>query len=134
MNYIQNEIESMNKLINELLLLAKIENVDEIKEYKKINLSKNIEIIISMFESMAYEKKVVLKSNIQEEIIINGNKEDIEHIVSTLVDNAIKHTENSKKIIVELNKDKNNIILQVKNMGEPIPESERKKYLKDFIV
>ena len=30
-NYIQNEAESMNKLINELLLLAKIENIDNIK-------------------------------------------------------------------------------------------------------
>jgi signal transduction histidine kinase len=132
MNYIQNEIESMNKLINELLLLAKIENVDELKDYKEFDISKETEIIVSMFESMAYEKNVLLKNNIQEGIILNGNKEDIEHIVSTLVDNAIKHTESSKEIIVELNKDKSNIILQVKNMGEPIPESEREKIFERF--
>ena len=51
--YIQNEIESMNKLINELLLLAKIENIDNIKEYTELNLSKEVEIILSMFESIA---------------------------------------------------------------------------------
>jgi signal transduction histidine kinase len=132
MSYIQNEIESMNKLINELLLLAKIENVNELKDYKDFDISKETEIIISMFESMAYEKNVVLKSDIQEGIIINGNKEDIEHIVSTLVDNAIKHTESSKEIIVELNKDKNNAILKVKNMGNPIPEKEREKIFERF--
>jgi signal transduction histidine kinase len=63
---------------------------------------------------------------------MNGNKEDIEHIVSTLLDNAIKHTESSKEVIVELNKDKNNVILQVKNMGDPIPESEREKIFERF--
>jgi signal transduction histidine kinase len=132
MNYIQNEIESMNKLINELLLLAKIENVDELKNYKDFDMSKETEIIVSMFESMAYEKNILLKCNLQDGIIINGNKEDIEHIVSTLVDNAIKHTENSKEVIVELSKDKNNIILQVKNIGQPIPENEREKIFERF--
>ena len=83
--YIQNEIESMNKLINELLMLAKIENIDSIRELKQINLSKELEIIISMFESMAYEKGVTIDSNIKEDIMLKASKEDIEHIVSTLL-------------------------------------------------
>lgn len=132
MVYIQNEIESMNKLINELLLLAKIENIDNLSEYKQFDMSKEIEIILSMFESMAYEKQVTIKSNIQENIIMNGNREDIEHIVSTLTDNAIKHTESQKEVIVELSKEKNEIILQVKNMGNPIPEEEREKIFERF--
>jgi signal transduction histidine kinase len=53
-------------------------------------------------------------------------------VVSTLVDNAIKHTESSKEILVELNKDKNNIIMQVKNEGKPIPEEEREKIFERF--
>ena len=131
-NYIQKEIESMNKLINELLLLAKMENVDNIKEYIKLNLSKESEITLSMFESMAYEKGVTIESDIEEDIMFDGNKEDIEHIVSTLVDNAIKHTESQNKIVVNLKKEKNNIIFEVKNMGEPIPEEEREKIFERF--
>jgi len=131
-NYIQNEIESMNKLISELLLLAKIENVDNIKEYTELNLSKEIEITLSMFERMAFEKGVTIESNITEDITIKGNKEDIEHIVSTLTDNAIKHTEPQKKIVVNLKKEKNEIIFEVKNMGDPIPEEEREKIFERF--
>lgn len=130
--YIQNETDSMNKLINELLLLAKIENVDNIKEYQQLNLSKEVEIILSMFESMAYEKQVIIKSEIDENIIIEGNKEDIEHIVSTLTDNAIKHTEAKKEVVVLLKKEKNEIILEVKNMGNPIPEEEKEKIFERF--
>ncbi len=130
--YIQNEIESMNKLINELLMLAKIENIDSIRELKQINLSKELEIIISMFESMAYEKGVTIDNNIKEDIMLKASKEDIEHIVSTLLDNAIKHTESKKQVIVELSKEKNDIIIQVKNYGEPIPEEEREKIFERF--
>lgn len=131
-NYIQNEIESMNKLINELLLLAKIENVDNIKEYIELNLSKEVEITLSMFESVAYEKGVIIENNIEENIIFKGNKEDIEHIVSTLTDNAIKHTEGDKKIVVTLKKEKNDFMFEVKNMGDQIPEEEREKIFERF--
>lgn len=132
MGYIQNEIVSMNKLINELLLLAKVENVDNNKDYKQFDLSKETEIIISMFESMAYEKKVILSGNVQDDINMNGIKEDVEHILSTLIDNAIKHTEEKKEVIVELKKVKNDIIIQVKNMGNPILEEERQKIFERF--
>ncbi len=131
-SYIQNEANSMNKLINELLLLAKMENIDDIKEYKQLNISKEVEIILSMFESIAYEKQVNIKSQIAENIIMDANKEDIEHIVSTLTDNAIKHTKAKKEVLVELKKEKNEIILEVKNMGDPIPKEEREKIFERF--
>lgn len=130
--YIQNEADSMDKLINELLLLTKIENIETIKEYKQLNLSKEVEIILSMFESIAYENQVSITSKISENIIMNGNKEDIEHIVSTLVDNAIKHAKFKKEVEVGLRKEKNEIILEVKNMGDPIPEEERQKIFERF--
>ena len=132
LTYIQNETESMDKLINELLLLAKIENVDNIKNYERFNLSTQIETSALMFESMAYEKQVKIVTNIQNDIYINGNKQDFEHIVSILVDNAIKHSEANKDIQVELSKEKNTIILQVKNYGEPIPEDQKDKIFERF--
>lgn len=129
--YIQNEIQSMNKLVNELLLLAKMEDTT-FNNYKKFDLSKEIKMIISVFESMAYEKQINLITNIQDDIEFTGNKEDIKHILSILIDNGIKHTPKEKKIIVELSKEKNEIKLQVKNEGEPIPEEEQSKIFERF--
>ena len=40
--------------------------------------------------------------------------------------------EKSKEVIVELKRNKNNIIWQVKNMGEQIPEDEREKIFERF--
>ena len=132
LTYIQNEIESMNKLINELLLLAKIENVDSLILKEEFDISQEAEMITSMFESMAYEKKVKIETNIQKNIKMIGTKEDIEHILSTLIDNAIKHTKENNKIEVELKKEKENIIIKVKNEGEPIPKDERNKIFERF--
>ena len=131
LTYIQNEIESMNKLINELLLLAKMENSNS-KNYEEFNLSEEIEMVTSMFESMAYENKINFNIDIQKDIKMKGNKEDIEHILSTLLDNAIKHTEPEKQITVQLKKEKDKIFLQVKNMGEPIPKEEKEKIFERF--
>ena len=132
LTYIQNETDSMDKLINELLLLAKIENVDDIKSYEIFDVSNQVEMCASVFESMAYEKKVKIITNIQKDIKLNGNKQDIEHIVSTLLDNAIKHSEEEKDVIVELVKEKNSIILQIKNYGEPISEEQKDKIFERF--
>ena len=126
LKYIQNEIDSMNKLINELLLLAKMEN-NNLKNYEEFNLSEETKIITSMFESMSYENGVKINTEVQENIKFKGDKEDIEHILSTLIDNAIKHTEATKEVTVQIIKEREKIILRVKNEGEPIPKEERDK-------
>lgn len=132
LKYIQNEVDSMNKLVNELLLLAKTENVKIDKKDEKINLSQEIELVVAMFESMAYEKNIKLENDIQEKIEIKAEKEDFEHILSTLLDNAIKHTEKGKNVKVKLRKEKGNIILKVENQGKEIPKEEREKIFERF--
>ena len=129
--YIQNEVHSMNKLVNDLLVLARMENTN-ITNNKKFNLSKEVQMSVSVFESIIYEKKIKLETNINDGIEFNGEKEDIKHIISILLDNAIKHTKENGKIIVNTIKEKNDIKIEVKNQGEPIPEEERKKIFERF--
>ena len=81
---------------------------------------------------MIYEKDIKLETHIDDGIEFNGDKEDIKHIVSILLDNAIKHTEANDKIIVNTAKEKNDIKIEVKNQGEPIPEEEREKIFERF--
>ena len=133
LSYIQNETDNMSKLINELLLLTKIENIDKLREPEEFNMSKHIELVSSSFESMAFEKNVKIENKIEKNIITNTfNKDDITHILSTLIDNAIKHTEEKKKVIVELKKFKDKIKIDVKNKGIEIPIEEREKIFERF--
>jgi len=128
--YIQNEVQSMNKLVNDLLTLAKVENTTN--NVQKFDLSKEVQMEVAVFESMIFEKEIKLETNIEDAIFFNGEKEDIKHIVSIILDNAIKHTEKGNKIIVNAQKDKNDIKIEIKNQGEPIPEGEQEKIFERF--
>ena len=129
--YIQKEVQSMNKLVNDLLVLARMENTNT-SNNQKFDLSKEVQMAVSVFESMIYEKKIELETNISEGIEFNGDKEDIKHIISIILDNAIKHTEENGKIIVNTLKEKSDIKIEIKNQGEPIPEEEREKIFERF--
>lgn len=70
-------------------------------------------MIGSMFESMVYENKININYKITENIKFNGNKEDIKRVISTIVENAIMHTKEDEIIYIELEKEKNNAIIQI---------------------
>lgn len=129
--YIQNEVQSMNKLVNDLLTLAKMENTNN-DNYQKFDLSKEVQMEVAVFESIIYEKEIVLKQNIEEGVFFNGESEDIKHIVSIILDNAIKHTDKNKEIIVNVEKEKNDIKIMIMNQGEPIAEEDREKIFERF--
>ena len=130
--YVQNEVDSMSKLINELLLLSKTDNVEKSKDVEKCNVSEELEFICSAFESMAYEKNIKYETNIQENVLFNIDKEDLKHIASTLIDNAIKHTDKEKDVVINLVKEKEGFKLEVLNQGEEIPKEEREKIFERF--
>lgn len=129
--YIQNEVQSMNKLVNDLLVLARLENTNT-QSNQKFDLSKEIQMSVASFESIIFEKKLKLETNINEGIEFEGDKEDIRHIISIVLDNAIKHTKEDDKIIVNALKYKNEIKIEIKNQGEPIPDEEREKIFERF--
>lgn len=131
LNNIKSESERMSNLISDLLDMAKLEN--GIKEQYSIQeLSKTIEREVLTFESLIYEKNIKLEYNIEENIKLNCNGNQIKQLVAILLDNAIKHSSSQSKIIVNLKKDKNNIVLEVKNKGKEIPKEEREKIFERF--
>ena len=129
--YIQKEVKSMNKLVNDLLTLARIGNTND-PNNQKFDLSKEIQMSVACFESLIFEKKINLENNIQENIEFNGDPEDIKHIISILVDNAIKHTNENNKIIVNTKKEKNEIKIEIINQGEPIAKEDQEKIFERF--
>lgn len=132
LNYINNQIERMSELIDEMLSLAKIDTNMGFDEFVVFNLSKLLNNILLTFEAVIFENKIQLESNIKEDISIKGDKESIKKVFIILLDNAIKYTNKSGKINVELMQDKNKIILKVKNTGEGIKKEDLNKIFERF--
>lgn len=128
---IKSESERMNDLVTDLLEMAKTEH--GVKEHYVVeNLSKAVEMSILTFEGLIFEKNIKLDYDIQEDIILLCNSNQIKQLVSILIDNAIKHCSLNGEIIINLKKEKGNIILNVTNKGKEIPKHEREKIFERF--
>ena len=128
---IKSESDRMNKLITDLLDLAKSEAVDDRSEFSLGNLSKTIEKSVLTFEGMMFEKGITLEDSIEENIELEMNEYRIRQLVSILIDNAIKHCESGGTISVYLKKERD-IVFTVSNTGEGIPKGEEEKIFERF--
>lgn len=133
--YIDNikyESERMNKLIAGLLDLSKLEEGITKDSYKDENLSKIIEKSCLAFEGVAFEEGVGIESDIENDITYKCSKEEMEKLISTLLDNAVKHSDKGTSVKVKLYRSKNNVVLKVINKGEPIREGDEEKIFERF--
>jgi len=128
---IRSESDRMNKLITDLLELAKSEETDDKSEFALGNLSKTVEMSVLTFEGLMFEKGITLDYFIDDNIELDMNAYKIKQLMSILLDNAVKHSESGGKITVELKKDKD-IVLSVSNLGEGIPKGDEEKIFERF--
>ena len=130
-NNIKSESTRMGKLVKDLLDLAKLENSKEL-ELKKENLSNILESTILTFESLFYEKNIKLEYDIEKNIYFNCNQDLIKELFGILIDNAINHTKENNKVIVNLVTNNKEIILKVKNEGSRIAKEDEEKIFERF--
>ncbi len=133
--YIDNikyESERMNTLIKSLLDLSKLENGVSINSYKEENISKIIERVCLTFEGIAFEQDIKIKTNIEDNIIFKCSKDEIEKLISIILDNAIKHSYKKSSIIINAKKDKNSINIEIINSGDPIKSGNEEKIFERF--
>ena len=132
--YVENikyESERMNNLIKGLLDLSKLEDGVSIKNYKEENISKIIEKTSLVFESIAYENNIRIDTNIEDNIMFNCSYEEIEKLISIIIDNAIKHSYKESIILVNVYKDKF-INIEITNTGDPIKPGDEEKIFERF--
>ena len=133
--YIENiryESERMSKLIANMLDLSKIESGISKSSYKDEDISKIVQKICLTFEGVAFEQEVQILTNIEENIHLKCSKEEIEKLISINLDNAIKHSYKKSIIKVTMHKEKNNIIIEIENSGDPIKKGDEEKIFERF--
>jgi len=127
---IQYENERMGMLVGQLLDLARTE--DTTPQMEHINLSRLVDGEALPFESVAFEKGLVLNTNITSNIGVVGNSTQLKQIVSILLDNAIRHSKEQGEVWLTLTKEHGFAKLSVINKGDEIPEEQRTKIFERF--
>ena len=120
------QTKHMGKLINQLLVLAKLDEVQEKSEKQEADLKLLLEETIEPFEEVATQKKVTLKLHLEEGVTIRVNREQIAQLVSILTENAAKYVNDGGKIVWRLTKTQHGAVLVVKNTPEKeLPDTKR---------
>lgn len=127
----QTEAERMQLLVNDMLSLAKPKTGNQ-PEYamERCDLSDVVEGEVLQFESVAFERGVVIESDIREGLFVIGNKEKLGRMTATLIDNACKYVGEDGVVDVKLSgkpaysKKPSVVVLTVHNDGNPIPTED----------
>jgi len=134
---LNHDIQRIERLITDYSQMLKDEVALSKEKMKKIDLKLIVGSVVDDFNNI-YEVKrgiqIILKDlNNQENFIINGIENRIEQIIANLLDNSISFSDNNKKILVELSKNKKEkVILKVIDEGKGFKETSTKKIFDRF--
>ena len=131
-DHIRYETDRMNRLIQGLLNLSRLEDGNTKDTYKSENLSKILEKSCLAYEGVAFEQGVGIEEDIEENMEFTCNKDEMEKMISTILDNAVKHSYKDTSVRVSGQGVRGGILIKVINAGDPIKEEDRDKIFERF--
>ena len=124
-NIISRNSESLLRLINQILDLAKLESNTLKINYTQGNVLPFLKNIIESLHSLANAQNLMLRvESAQPEIIMDYDPERILQIVHNLLSNAIKFTRSGGKVVLRADVKENWLYLTVSDTGMGIPADE----------
>lgn len=128
----QNQLNRMGWLIQNLLKLAKIDaNAIEL-DLEEQSLSETIEEALDAIESKAREKGIVINYSPGKDIMQKHDRLWLQEALINIVKNAIEHSNEGGRVLVELEDNPIYTRIAVKNTGETIPEEDLANIFKRF--
>jgi len=118
---VKNQVKRLDKLVKGLLQLAKMEEGSMMNVMVVFDMSKAFEEITEPFKVVAQQKEISLRINCEKNIKMYGEESSIRNLISILVDNAIKYTNDKGTIDARLSKEGKSIRLVVKNSSDVDP-------------
>lgn len=121
----------MSELINNILLLSKLDNHAIKDQREEFNVDEQIRECILILEPKWFEKNIELDIDL-ESVQYNGNKGLFVHVWSNLLDNAIKFSPINGIIKIELKNQNGIICFSVMDQGEGVKEEDKKHIFNKF--
>ncbi len=134
---LSHDVERIERLITDYSQMLKDEVAITQEQMKNIDLEEVINSVVDDFNAIYFSKRgIKINFKIQkngEKYFIKGIENRIEQVLANLLENSISFSEDNKKIIVELKKNKNNKIqLSVVDEGRGFKEKNTEKIFKRF--
>lgn len=131
--YIQAEAGRMKQLVEELLFLARSDAGRLSAEKTRLDLSFLIESCALTFEPVAFDQGKQIETDVEPDLMIDGEEQKLKQLAEILLDNACKYSEPGSTIRVNLKRAaEKKIRFTVASQGTPLTKEEQKQIFERF--
>lgn len=116
------ETDKMNRLIVEMLELAKLESGTYKLEIDTFSIGELIHQVYTKLSFSIEEKNLQVNMDVDSNILVQANHSRIEQVVVNLLSNAIRYTPDGEQVQIRLLEDEDKVKIEIENNGTPIPE------------
>jgi signal transduction histidine kinase len=124
------ETDRLDKLANNILIASQLEGGEYTRSKELLDLSPLVQRIVQDLRHRYADRKWT--DEIEPDCPLLGDPLLLQMLVSNLAENAVKYAPRESVITLLLRKEKDHIILQVKDEGPGIPDEEKKKIFNKF--
>ena len=129
-NKLNDSVVSSEALIGTILDISRLDQ-GELKPFiETVNVVETLTPIINEMSMKAAEKGLIFKHHVQE-VWIRADRTYVYRIVQNLVSNAVKYTQTGK-VLLTARKQKNSVIIEVRDTGIGIPTLQQAAIFSDF--
>ncbi|WP_144516875.1 sensor histidine kinase [Bacillus thuringiensis] len=121
------ETENMNRLIVEMLELAKLESGTYKLDMTTFSIGELTQQVYTKLLFSMEEKHLQVNIDADPSILVTANRSRIEQVVVNLLSNAIRYTPEGEKIQVSIIEAEDTVKVEIDNTGNPIPEESLEK-------
>lgn len=126
------EIVHLNKLVNDLFDLSRLEASERSMKMEPVCLSDLVQDVIHKHELRAQQTKVGLMGDVDEFLWVKGDISSLERLLDNLVTNAIQYSPPNEMVYVGLKDSHNRLELVVDDRGPGIPAADRENVFEPF--
>ena len=119
---IQKQIARLNSLTEKLVMLSRMDEESYKPTTARFDLSGAVSETVQSFEAVAQHKNKSYTADIEAGLSFDGDETAIRQLVSLLIDNAMKYSDDAGNIEVSLKRSGKNTVLKVANTVESIPK------------
>ncbi|MGX8794638.1 sensor histidine kinase [Fusibacter sp. JL298sf-3] len=124
MQDINTEIDRLNKIIDSLLYLVRIEKEDLELDYSQTYINYILEWVIKTINPIATSKNVKLDLVANQKVQMNLDQDKMQQCLLNIIGNAVKYTPEGGRVWIELEATKSEVRLYINDNGIGIPEKD----------
>ena len=131
-NMLQSESERLSRLTENLITLARSdENILPVYT-AQVDITALCKKVASQMSLLAAEKKLQLKQEIQDNLVMQGDEMALSRLLIILLDNAMKYSSEQTQITLRAAKVKTHLVLEVRDEGCGISDDDKQKIFDRF--